>query len=138
MALVTALVGVLLLVAALVVWQHRGRRRGELVYGTEDAVTFVLDKIGPDLFRQVGETGVRRILEYQLLYLQGLAQASRRHPVDVVAGAYQPAVEYIADEISTHHGREYPESVISAVFALGADYLASIGAIGEQVEGNQN
>ena len=130
MALVISLIGVLLIISALVVWQHATHGVEEITYGIEDAVDFVGARLGQGL---VGNDGVRRILEYQLFYLQGLAQVDRRHPIDSVAGSYAPAVEYVADQIKTRHGREYPSGIVEEVLNLGAEYLRSIGAVGEPV-----
>lgn len=129
MLLAAALLGVLLLVAAMVVWQHAQRGDHELTYGVEDAVRYVSRRLPMELH----EDAVRRILEYQLFYLQGLAQKNRHHPVESVAGPYGPAVDYVAEQIKVRHDREYPVAVIESVLALGADYLASIGAVGERV-----
>lgn len=130
MVLAASLVGILLIIGALVVWQHATKGLEEITYGIEDAVEFVTARLD---HTALGQDGVRRILEYQLFYLQGLAQEDRRHPVDSVAGPYGPAVEYVADQIKTRHGREYPGTMIEEVLSLGAEYLSSIGAVGEPV-----
>ncbi|MGH8923820.1 MAG: hypothetical protein ACRDWA_04115 [Acidimicrobiia bacterium] len=129
------LLGVLLVVGALVLWQHASRGRSEITFGMEDAVEFVLARLPDETRARVKEGGVRRVLEWEVFYLQGLAQEDRRVPVETVAGAYGPAVEYIRGEISERHGLEYPEGDIEGVLALGVEYLASIGAIGEEVGG---
>ena len=134
MALAAVLVGILLVVAALVLWQHASRGSGEITFGVEDAVGFVIDRLPEEVRRRLGEGGVRRILEWEIYYLQGLAQEDRRTPVETVAGAYQPAVDYIRVQISQRHGPEYPEADIQKVLSVGAEYLASLGAIGDPVE----
>jgi hypothetical protein len=76
---------------------------------------------------------VKRIIEYEVFYLQGLAQERRSTPVEVVAGGAEPAVEYIAARIAEAHKVSYPLDEIRAVLRLEADYLGSIGAVGEPV-----
>jgi hypothetical protein len=135
MALAAVLIGILLVVGALVLWQHASRGGGEITFGVEDAVRFVMARLPEDVKGRVREGGVRRILEWEVYYLRGLAQEHRRMPVETVAGAYGPAVEYIRDQISQRHSLEYPERDIEGVLKLGVEYLASIGAIGDPVGG---
>jgi hypothetical protein len=135
MGLAAILLGVLLLVGALVIWQHASRGGNELTFGMEDAVEFVMARLPEDARRRLKEGGIRRILEWEVYYLQGLAQENRRMAVETVAGAYRPAVEYIRAQISQHHNLEYPEENIEEVLDLGVEYLASIGAIGDPVGG---
>jgi hypothetical protein len=131
--LAAILIGVLLVVGALVLWQHASRGGGEITFGVEDAVGFVMARLPRE--SKLSEAAVRRILEWEIYYLQGLAQEHRRVPVETVAGSYRPAVEYIREQISQRHGLEYPEGDIEGVLDLGVEYLASIGAVGEPVGG---
>ena len=135
MALAAVLIGILLVVGALVLWQHASRGVAEITFGIEDAVQFVTARLPEETKHRVKEGGVRRILEWEIYYLQGLAQEHRRVPVETVAGAYGPAVGYIRDQISQRHSLEYPERDIEVVLNLGVEYLASIGAIGDPVGG---
>jgi hypothetical protein len=135
MGLAAILLGVLLLVGALVIWQHASRGVSELTFGMEDAVEFVMARLPEAERGRLKEGGVRRILEWEVYYLQGLAQEDRRMPVETVAGSHRPAVEYIRDQISQRHRLEYPEGEIEGVLDLGVEYLASIGAIGDPVGG---
>jgi len=134
--LAAALIGVLLIVAALVIWQHAKRDSATTTYGIEDAVVFVLPRLPPEVKARLGENGVRRILEWEVFYLQGLAQENRFEPVETVAGAYEPAVQYIADRIEEAHGRSYARGDIAVVLDLQVAYLGSIGAIGDEVGGD--
>lgn len=136
MALVVPLLAVLLIVAALVLWQHS--RRGspaEITYGVEDAVSYIFARLVPSVAQRIGRAGIRRIVEWEIFYLQGLAQLDRRQPVVSVAGNYPPAVDFIEAEIARRHGLTYSVGDISAVLELEASYLESIGAIGEEAGG---
>jgi hypothetical protein len=135
MALAAVLIGIFLVVGALVLWQHASRGGNEVTFGMEDAVKFVMARLPEEAKGRVKEGGVRRILEWEIYYLQGLAQEHRRVPVETVAGSYRPAVEYIRQQISQHHQLKYPESDIDGVLDLGVEYLASIGAVGDPVGG---
>lgn len=136
LALVVLLVGVFLVILALVVWQEARRRPGyePLEYVVEDAVKHVeagLQEEGNDRLRKAD---IRRILEWEVFYLQGLAQEDRKTPVETVAGGHQASVDYIIGEIATKHGVSYSHADVEDVLRLEADYLFRIGAVGEEVD----
>jgi hypothetical protein len=136
LALVVLLVGVFLVILALVVWQEARRRPSyePLEYVVEDAVKHVeagLQEAGNDRLRRAD---IRRILEWEVFYLQGLAQEDRRTPVETVAGGHEASVDYIIDQIATRHGVSYPHADVEDVLRLEADYLFRIGAVGEEVD----
>ncbi len=130
------LLALLLLVVALMIWQEAKRRSlaGPLVYSVDDAVDHTLGVLAPDTRRRLGRAGVRRIIEWETYYLQGLADGKRAKDVTVVAGGYQPAVEFIAERIAGQHGVDYTSEDIREVLAGEAEYLMSIGAVGDRVE----
>ena len=136
MYLAVVLIAVLLVVVALVVWQH-AQRQGprEVTFGIENAVSFVTPRLDEAIRTRLGRDAIRRIIEWEVFYLQGLAQDDRRNPVETVAGDYGPAVDFIVGEIARVHDRTYSSSDVGAVLALSAAYLQSIGAIGEQAGG---
>lgn len=126
-----------LVVIAAVVWQESKRRsdlRGELVYSVDDAVEFAFEDLEEEVRGRLGKAGVRRILEWEVHYLQGLAVRKKTEPVTVVAGGHEPAVEYVADQIRRQHGVDYDPADIRTVLVAEAGYLATIGAVGEPVE----
>lgn len=133
-AFVALLVGLLLVIVALMVWQEARRRPSyePLEYVVEDAVKHIQEGLpdGSTLTR----SDIRRILEWEVFYLQGLAQEDRRNPVETVAGGHQASIEYIASEIEEKHGVSYPHEEIEDVLGLEADYLMAIGAVGDPVE----
>ena len=136
MSLAIMLFAVLLLIVALVVWQH-AQRAGprEVTFGIENAVSFITPRLEEDVRTRLGRDGVRRVVEWEVFYLQGLAQGDRRQPVETVAGDYGPAVDFVVGEIARVHDRAYSSGDVGAVLALSAAYLQSIGAIGEQAGG---
>lgn len=133
-AFVALLVGVLLLIVALMVWQEARRRPSyePLEYVVEDAVKHILSGL-PDGSR-LSRSDVLRILEWEVFYLQGLAQEDRKKPVETVAGGHQASVEFIGSEIEEKHGVSYPHEDIEDVLSLEAEYLMAIGAVGDPVE----
>lgn len=119
----------------LLVWQEAKRRPGapQLAYVIDDAVSFIAGRLDPEVRRRIGLAGVRRIVEWEVYYLQGLAQSDRRNPVETVAGGSAATISYIAGRIADVHGVAYDSGDIAAVLGLEAEYLASIGAVGEPV-----
>lgn len=133
-AFVALLVGVFLVIIALVVWQEAKRRPSyePLEYVVEDAVKHV--DAGMPEGTSLSKSDIRRVLEYEVFYLQGLAQEDRKNSVETVAGGHDASVEYIRGQIEAKHGVAYPQDEIEAVLRLEADYLMAIGAVGEPVE----
>ncbi len=134
-ALGALLAAVFLSLVAILLWQEAKRRRtgGEAVYVVSDARSFIRDNLDPEVRRRVGDAGIQRIVEWELFYLQGLAQKHRRQPVETVAGGSEASVEYIGGRIAERHGMEIPSDDIRAVLELEAEYLQSIGAVGQRI-----
>lgn len=131
---VAFLAGILLVVMALMVWQHANRNPSyqPLEYVVEHAVGHISDRL--DEGTKLNRHDIRRILEYEVHYLQGLAQENRRNPIEAVAGGHDDSIRWIAAEIESKHGAAYSHEDIAAVLSLEADYLMAIGAIGEPVD----
>ena len=132
---VALLVAVLLFIVALVVWQEARRRPSyePLEYVVEDAVRHIEASLLLEGKEELRRGDIRRILEWEVYYLQGLAQKDRKNPVETVAGGHAPAVEYIAEQIAVKHGVTYSSEEIEDVLRYEADYLMRIGAVGEPV-----
>ena len=132
---VALLAGVLLVIMALMVWQHANRNPSyqPLEYVVEHAVRHISDRLG-DEGTKLNRHDIRRILEYEVYYLQGLAQENRRNPIEAVAGGHDESIRWIAAEIESKHDVAYSQEDIAAVLSLEADYLMAIGAVGEPVD----
>lgn len=132
-AFVAVLVGALLVIVALMVWQEARRRPSyePLEYVVNDAIKHITERLPEDA--ELRNADIRRILEWEVFYLQGLAQSDRKQPVETVAGGHQLSVDYIADQIQEKHGVSYSHGQIEEVLRLEADYLVAIGAVGEPV-----
>ena len=134
MALVVLLLVLVLAAAALMEARSRRAAAEHPVYVINDAVSFTLDALDPEVLKRVGPAGVRRIIEWSTHYLQGLAvPARRRRGLLVVAGGEGNAIDYIHRELS-RRGRDYSPADIAAVLAGEAGYLAYIGALGGKVD----
>lgn len=132
-AFVAVLVGVLLVIVALLVWQEARRRPSyePLEYVVNDAVRHIAEGLPDDM--GLRNADIRRIIEWEVFYLQGLAQDDRKNPVETVAGGHDASIEYIIDQIHTKHGVSYSHRQIEEVLRLEADYLMAIGAVGDPV-----
>jgi hypothetical protein len=136
LALVALLVGVFLVILALVVWQEARRRPSyePLEYVVDDAVKHIEEGLEAEGHDSLGRGDVRRILEWEVFYLQGLAQEDRSNPVETVAGGHEASITYITEQIAQKHGVSYSREDVEAVLRLEADYLFRIGAVGEKVD----
>ena len=127
------LLAVFLAVIAALMWQEAKKRTYDegAVYVVDDAVDFILERLGES---QLGRSDVKRVIEYEVFYLQGLAQDNRRNPVDVIAGGDESAIDYITHRIAETHGVSYAWGDVRAILSHEAEYLVSIGAVGEPVD----
>lgn len=136
LALVALLVGVFLVILALVVWQEARRRPSyePLEYVVDDAVKHIEEGLAAEGNDGLSRADVRRILEWEVFYLQGLAQEDRKNPVETVAGGHEASISYITEQIALTHGVSYSREDVEAVLRHEADYLFRIGAVGEMVD----
>ncbi len=135
-AFVGLLVGLLLVIVALAVWQEARRRPSydPLTYVIADAVKHIEEGLQSEGKASLRRTDIRRIIEWEVFYLQGLGQERRKTPVETVAGGNELAVDYIVEQIEEKHGISYSHEDVSDVLRYEADYLAAIGAIGDPVD----
>lgn len=135
-AFVALLLGAFLFIVALLLWQEAKRRPkyDPLEYVLDDAVRHVSAGIEGEGNTTLRRNDIRRILEWELFYLQGLAQENRRNPVETVAGGHEASIRFIVEQIALKHGVSYSEADVEAVLRHEADYLAHIGAVGEAVD----
>jgi hypothetical protein len=134
-ALLVVLIGVLLVITALVVWQEARRRPSydPLEYVVEDAVLHVEAGLDDEARSRMKRSDIRLVLEWEVYYLQGLAQKHRNNPVETVAGGHETSVDYIIEQIARKQGMTYAQSDVQQILRLEADYLMRIGAVGEPV-----
>ena len=130
------LAALFLTLVAILLWQEAKRRgAGEgITYVVSDAVGHIRENLAPEVYGRLGDAEIQRVIEWELFYLRGLTQKDRRQPVETVAGGSESAVSYIYQQISRRHTAGITSDDIRAVLALEAEYLQSIGAVGERVE----
>ena len=128
------LIAVLLVIAAAMIWQEAVHRPVEqpLTYVLEDAVAFVHGRLGADA--NLSRDDVRRILEWEVIYLQGVTPRRGGVLQPVRVGGSDEAVRFISSQIADRSGPRYTQEAIAAVLAGEAEYLASIGALGSVAE----
>ena len=129
-----ALAGLLLLLAlaAAVAWQERRRPAGRaIVYGVEDSIEFILAGLDTPAAARLRERDVRRILEWAVRFLQDPALRVEADRPPVAAGL--EAAAYVQEQ-ALAAGYAYDGDLIIEVLELQAEYLASLGAVGDPVE----
>ena len=124
--LLLALVGVLIFFGVGLFLQERRPREVAIVYSVEDALDFVWSGLSESTKSKIGRRDVRRILEWEMHYLQ---RPDHREGAAVVGG--DDAAAY-AQERAIEQGYGYEPPVIFEVLDLQAAYLAELGAVGEE------
>lgn len=133
MILAVVLFGLLIGVGFAFWWQERRRQpEGEVIYGVEDALDYVVTRLSPDARAALRASDVRRILEWELRYLQD--PGVRGDDVAIVGGL--EAAQY-AQEQAMAQGYPYDGALIVEVLDLQAEYLASLGALGDPVDADE-
>lgn len=130
-AVAALLFAVLLVIAAALVWQEsRGRGRRERQYVLDEAAEFVFDRLSADARSRLGIDDVCDLL------LWGIEEHQRR------ADAGDPAVygsgdvlEALMDRSRSERGEVHDPVDIAEVIAAETEYLEMIGAVGEAVVG---
>ena len=124
------LFGVFLLIVAAMLWQE-ARERGnptESVYGIEDAADHILTELPEAVASRLGRDNVRRIIEWQVRFLQDLARED--DDVPIVVGTTEGTVQFIQARLELA-GHPLSESDVAAVLDAQGEYLAGLGVIGD-------
>jgi hypothetical protein len=128
--LALVLFALLIAVAVAFSWQERrGHSEQLVVYSVEDALEYVMARLSPASRGQVNRHDVRRILEWELRYLQD--PTLRSSEVAVVGGL--DAAQYAQGQ-ALANGYAYDGGVIIEVLDHQAAYLAELGAVGDPVD----
>ena len=131
LAVVIVLFALLLALGGGLLWQERRRPpqpQQAVVYGADDAEAYVWERLPDHLRAQMRRSDVRRILEWELHYLQ---QPKLRRDAAVVGST--EAARYV-QERAFEVGYSYEPEPIFAVLDLQAAYLAEIGAVADRAD----
>lgn len=126
--LILALVVVLVVFGVGLLLQERRPSEVAIVYSVEDALQFIWDGLSDSSRQSIGRTDVRRILEWEMHYLQ---RPEHRRGTAVVGGI--DAAAY-AQEQAIEQGFGYEPEVIFEVLDLQAGYLDALGAVGDPAD----
>ena len=133
-AVITAAVLLALLIAVGIAFAWQERRFVDdraTTYSVEDSIRFVTERLSPEARARIGRHDVRRILEWDVRYLQD-ASARLDPDAPVVVGGLAAAA--YAQERAYEAGFAYEPDVVLEVVQLRGAYLAAIGVVGEAVE----
>ena len=122
----------LIVVAALLFQEVRRGGRPQPTYVLDEVVPYAFARLSERAAARLDREDVKRILEWEVFYLQGLAaqrggDRSRRP----VAGSDE-AVSFIVDR-SSQRGTHYEAVDVAEILYHEGSYLAEIGAIGPPV-----
>lgn len=120
----------LILIGLAFYWQGSIRLPGAAVsYGVEDSIKYTTPRLSESTRQVIGAKSVRRILEWEMKFLQDSLDAD---PGQVVVLGGDAAVGYIIER-TARQGFEYEPAIVREVLQLQAEYMASIGALAEPV-----
>jgi len=121
--------GLLLAVVAFgFAWQgRRGDVEEYALYSVEDSIRFVTERLTAATAEIIRPADVRRILEWEVRYLQDPGVRDSAEPV--VAGGL-PSAEFAQESLALL-GHAYDGPEIVEVLDLRAEYLREIGAVGD-------
>jgi hypothetical protein len=109
-------------------WQgRRGAADEYAVYSVEDSIRFVTERLTTATAATIKPADVRRILEWEVRYLQDPGVRDGVGPV--VAGGL-PSAEFAQESLALL-GYAYDGPEIVEVLDLRAEYLREIGAVGD-------
>lgn len=111
-------------------WQGSIRLPGGAIsYGVEDSIKYITPRLSPGSGDVIGQQSVRRILEWEMKYLQDLLSAD---PDTAIVIGGEAAIAYVIEQ-TARQGFDYDPAMVAEVLQLQAEYMASIGAIAEPV-----
>lgn len=107
-------------------WQGSIRMPGgPVAYGVEESIRYITPRLSEETREVVGVKSVRRVLEWEMRYLQEQLEAGADNAV-VIGG--DAVTEYILDQ-TRRQGFDYDPAIVAEIMELQAEYMESIGAL---------
>lgn len=120
----------LVLVGLAFMWQGSIRTPGgPVAYGVEESIRYITPRLADSTREVIGHKSVRRILEWEMSYLQDQTSSNPDQPV-VLGG--EAIVAYVLEK-TARQGYQYDPNIVAEVMQLQAEYMQSIGAIDRPV-----
>ena len=130
-----ALIAVFLLLLAVMAWQEARTRAGPAEYILSDAVLWIRPRLSQQQRNRLSSADVLAILEWQVYFLQIGVRGVRRGEAEVVVGHTETAVAYVCQQMLSIAERDLDPDDVAAVLEGQGEYLGSIGAVGDAVDG---
>ena len=102
-------------------------------YILNDTVKFVGRLVDPSVRKRIGHSGIQRVLEWQVYFLQDLARRDKDAPI--VLGDTGGIADFIAEQLR-NDGHDFLVADIRSCLDLQGEYLLSAGAVGQAVSGD--
>jgi hypothetical protein len=129
--LALGLLALLLLAGFAFYWQGSIRLPGSAVaYGVEDSIKYITPRLSAMTREAIGEKSVRRILEWEMKFLQDRLDADSE---EIVVLGGEEATEYVLAQ-TKRQGYEYERATVVEVMRLQAEYMQAIGALANPVD----
>ncbi len=132
--LALGLFALLIVIGLAFYWQGSIQLPGAgVAYGVEDSIKYITQRLEPETRAVVGEKSVRRILEWEMKFVQDQLDSD---PEQVVVIGGESATRYVLDQL-IGQGFEYEPGIVNEVLGLQAEYMVSIGAVAEPVDDSE-
>ena len=122
-----------LVLVAVMAWQEAKGRQGPPEYILNDCVAWVRPRLTTHQRQRLSNDDVLAVLEWHVHGAQQSVRGIKIGEAEVILGATKSTVAYICERALAVQGHTYDPADVAAVLSLQAEYLASIGVVGEPV-----
>lgn len=119
-----------ILIGLAFMWQGSIRMPGgPVAYGVEDSIKYITPRLAAATREVIGDKTVRRVLEWEMKYLQ---QQLESDSGDVVIIGGDAVKQYVLEQ-TKRQGFDYDPAIVTEIMELQAEYMESIGALARPV-----